>query len=420
MQETIQDVRLARDGAALRADVFGQFRWVVLLIAWAAFLMSFVNRLAWSSVSGAFSHSVALPLVELGVFVTAFYLGYVLSNMVAGLASDWIGPRVTLGISLLLLGIGTFLFGWVGSITAGLALQAFMGLTAGADYVAGVKLITTWFTAGERGRAMGVFMTASSLAVVLTNLIVPLLLAGAGWQGVYHWLGLVTAGMAIVALIVVRDGPAASEPSRARPRFGGLLRNRDLLLLGLAGFGALWGTWGFAFWASALMIHGYGISVVQAGYVVALFGAGAIVAKPTIGLVSDLMGGRRKALVIACLCFFVVSLLVFSRLSTLSAFEIMVPFLGVGAFAYSPLMNTMVAETSGQALAASGAGFTNAFWGLGNVIVPTVVGLVFQMTGSFPAAFVTLAVGPLLGAIGMAFVAEDVNKHPTGPPAKVV
>jgi sugar phosphate permease len=417
MQETIPDVRLAPEVVALRADVFGQFRWVVLLIAWAAFLISFVDRLAWSSVSGAFSHSVALPLAALGVFVTAFYGGYVVSNIAAGLASDWIGPRVTLGVSLLLLGMGTFLFGWVGSIAAGLALQAFMGLTAGADYVAGVKLITTWFSARERGRAMGVFMTASSLAVVLTNLVVPLLLAGAGWQSVYHRLGLVTAGLGVVALIVVRDGPASAPPPPARPHFGALLHNRNLLLLGLAGFGALWGTWGFAFWASALMIHGYGLSVVQAGYVVALFGAGAIVAKPAIGLASDLMGGRRKVLVIGCLFLFVVCLLVFSGLSKLSAFEIMAPFLGVGAFAYSPLMNTMVAETSGHALAASGAGFTNAFWGLGNVIVPAVVGLVFQTTGSFQAAFVTLAAGPLLGAICMLFIAEDVNKHPNGTSA---
>ncbi len=78
------------------------------------------------------------------------------------------------------------------------------------SYVAGVKPITTWFSTRERGRAMGVFMTASSLAVVLTNLIVPLLLADAGWQGVYHWLGLVTACLGIVALIVVRDGPASA------------------------------------------------------------------------------------------------------------------------------------------------------------------------------------------------------------------
>jgi nitrate/nitrite transporter NarK len=67
----------------------------------------------------------------------------------------------------------------------------------------------------------------------------------------------------------------------------------------------------------------------------------------------------------------------------------------------------MVAETSGHGLAASGAGFTNAFWGLGNVIVPTVVGLVVQTTGSFQAAFVTLAAGPLLGAICMLFIAEE-------------
>jgi MFS family permease len=185
-----------------------------------------------------------------------------------------------------------------------------------------------------------------------------------------------------------------------------LFRDRTMLLLGLAGFGALWGTWGFAFWAGALMTRGYGLSVTQAGYVVALFGAGAVVAKPAIGLVSDLLG-QRKWLVVICLGFFVATLLVFSQLSTLTAFKVMAPVLGIGAFAYSPLMNTMVAEAAGRGLAASGAGLTNAFWGLGNVIVPTVVGLVYQATGSFASAFVTLAAGPLFGAVCMVFIRED-------------
>ena len=69
-------------------------------------------------------------------------------------------------------------------------------------------------------------------------------------------------------------------------------------------------------------------------------------------------------------------------------------------------MNTMVAETSGRALAATGAGLTNAFWGLGNVIVPSLLGLVFAQTGSFALACLTLSAGPLLGAICMVFVTE--------------
>jgi sugar phosphate permease len=373
----MSDVLVAQDGA-MRA---GGARWAYLLIAWAAFLMSFADRLAWANVNVAVSQSLAMSVGQLGIFVTAFYVGYVVSNIGAGFAGDWLGPR----------------------------LQVLMGLTAGADYVAGVKLIAVWFGKLERGRAMGLFMTATSLAVVLTNLLVPRLLVQVGWSGAYELLGGVTTGLGVVAYLVVRDGP--SSAAHVRPDFAALWHNRDLRWLGLAGFGALWGTWGFAFWAGALMVRGHGLTAVQSGFVVALFGAAAIVAKPLIGWLSDLLGGRRKALVIGCLLFFAVMMGVFSQLSTLLAFELAGPFLGIGAFAYSPLMNTMVAEASGRNLASSGAGVTNAFWGLGNVIVPSLLGLVFARTGSFELACATLSAGPLFGAVCMMFVSERSRRR---------
>lgn len=390
--------------AAQTATRPGIGRWAYLAIAWAAFFMSFADRLAWANLSGAVSQSLGLSVAQLGIFVTAFYVGYVLSNIVAGFAGDWIGPRLTLAVSLVCLGACTFLFGSIGSIAAGLALQVLMGLTAGADYVAGVKLIAVWFGKLERGRAMGLFMTATSLAVVITNLVMPQLLGVAGWSGAYEVLGIATAALGVVAWLVVRDGPLAA--TAVRPDFSALLQNRDLRWLGLAGFGALWGTWGFAFWAGALMVRGHGLTLVQSGFVVALFGAAAIVAKPLIGWLSDALGGRRKALIIAVLLFFALMMAIFSQLSTFEAFELAGPFLGIGAFAYSPLMNTMVAEASGRGLAASGAGVTNAFWGLGNVIVPSLLGVVFAQTGSFVLACATLSAGPLFGAACMLMVSE--------------
>ncbi len=383
-------------------------RWVILAVAWAAFLMSFADRLAWGNASTTVAASLSLPLASLGTFVTAFYVGYVISNVCAGLLGDWLGPRLTLGGSLLGLGATTALFGSSTVLGVGLLLQALMGLLAGADYVAGVKLIATWFPRLQRGRAMGLFMTATSLAVVLTNLIVPVLLDRVGWPDTYRALGAATALVGVAALLVVRDAPGQAA-RHGFPAFGALLQNRDLRWLSAAGFGALWGTWGFAFWAGSLMIRGHGIGRTDAGYVVALFGVGAIVAKPLIGLLSDLLGGRRRALVIACLLFFVAMMLVFSQLSTLSAFLIAGPLLGVGAFGYSPLMNTMVAEVSGSALAASGAGVTNAIWGLGNVIVPSLLSVVFAETGSFVLACLTLSAGPLFGAVCMLFVREPTS-----------
>ena len=388
-----------------RTETAGSLRWAILLIAWAAFLMSFADRLAWANASTAVAASLSLSLASLGTFVTAFYIGYVISNVCAGLLGDWLGPRLTLGGSLLGLGAATALFGSTGGLVAGLLLQALMGLLAGADYVAGVKLIATWFPRLQRGRAMGLFMTSTSIAVVLTNLIIPATLDAIGWPNTYRALGAVTALVGVAALLVVRDAPGQGA-RHGMPDFGALLHNNDLRWLSAAGFGALWGTWGFAFWAGALMMRGHGIARADAGYVVALFGVGAIVAKPLIGLLSDLLGGRRKALIIGCLLFFVAMMLVFSQLSTMGAFLLAGPLLGVGAFAYSPLMNTMVAEASGSSLAASGAGVTNAIWGFGNVIVPSLLGVVFAQTGSFVLACLTLSAGPLFGAVCMVFVTE--------------
>lgn len=382
------------------------YRWLVLGVAWAALLMAFVDRLAWANLAAQVGGSLGLPIAGLGVFLTSFYIGYVGANVLGGLATDKLGPSRTLTLAMLPLGISTFLFSYTSSVALGLVLQFVMGLAAGADYAACVKLAATWFEYRLRGRAMGLLITASSVAVVLTNAMVPALAAAVGWAAVYKVLGVVTAAIGIVCWFVLRDAPAASSQGTETRRFMELFRNRDLMLLSLAGFGALWGTWGFAFWVNALMTKGHGLSPVRAGFITAMFGVGAIFAKPLIGLLSDWLGGRRKALVIVCLISFTAMLLLFGTLHTETAFLIAAPILGVTAFVYSPLMAAMVAESAGPRLVGSATGLTNAFWQLGNVIVPLAVGVVYQSTQSFNAAFVTLAAGPLLGALSMSAVRE--------------
>jgi nitrate/nitrite transporter NarK len=78
----------------------------------------------------------------------------------------------------------------------------------------------------------------------------------------------------------------------------------------------------------------------------------------------------------------------------------------VSAFIYTPLIVAMVAEIAGPHLVGSAYGITNAFWQLGSVIVPIVVGVVYQQTNSLYAAFVALAAGPLLAAVAMFWVRE--------------
>jgi sugar phosphate permease len=376
-------------------------------MAWLAFLLSYIDRLAWANVASSVGQGLGLPLAALGVFVTAFYIGYVASNFIGGLASDTFGSRIMLTVSMLGLGASTFLFSLTTSVFMGLVIQAAMGLFAGTDYATGVKLIAAWFSRKDRGKAMGIFMTATSLGVVVTNLLVPAILAKLHWTGVYRTLGAITILGGLLCCALIRNAPPQLEIRTTAPTdWLKLFRNRDFVLVTLSGFGAMWGTWGFAFWASTLMVRGRHFSTVEAGGIVALFGIGAIISKPLIGLISDAFGGIRRLPVIILLLSFVVILLLFGTLETKTQFRLVAPILGVAAFAYSPLLGALVTEIAGIERAGSSAGVTNAFWQLGSVIVPVVVGVVYQSTHSFNAAFIALALGPFLGACGLLAVHE--------------
>jgi MFS transporter, ACS family, glucarate transporter len=388
----------------------GAYRWLILFVVWFGFLLSFVDRLLWTSVATVASSSLGVPIAALGAFVTAFYIGYVFSTALTGLASDRIGPRLMLTIALVPLGAFTFLFGNSKSVPVLLSLQALMGLTAGADFSAGVKLIISWFGPTERGRALGLFTTATSFGVVLTNMIVPHALQYLSWTDIYHVAGLFTAIFGIACYVLLRDSPNASVPDKAGwVDVRHALANRQYIWAVLAGFGGVWGTLGFAIWANALMISALKLSAVSAGAIVASFGLAAIISKPAIGLLSDWLGGRRKMLAVVDLLVFAALLMLTGTLRSETQLWMMSPVLGFFAFGFTPLTNAIAAEAGGKA-AGTAAGVYSSIGSIGTSIVPVVVGAVFQATQSYQAAFAVLALGPFLASLCMIPVRDTKSR----------
>ena len=108
----------------------------------------------------------------------------------------------------------------------------------------------------------------------------------------------------------------------------------------------------------------------------------------------------------AILLFFSAMLILFGNMSTYTQFLWVAPVLGIGAYAYAPLTAAMTPLLVGTKIAGSAGGAVNAFWQLGSVTVPVVIGIVYAATGSFVAAFAALAAGPLVGAIIAMFIRE--------------
>lgn len=386
--------------AALRVDATASgYRWIILAVVWVGYLVSFVDRLIWTNVSGSAANAFGLSFAAVGSFVSAFYAGYVVSTALTGLASDQFGARLTLSFALTFLGIFTFAFGFVTTPISGLILQGLMGLSAGADFSAGVKQIFGWFDARNRGRAMGLFMTATSLGVAIPNLMIPHLLNYISWRTLYEMAGVLTAVLGVVSYLLIRDNPRNGLFQRASwSDLRAALTTPQYIWVALAGMGGVWGTWGFAIWASALMTQGLQFPAATAGSIVATFGIVAIGGKPAIGLLSDWLGGKRKILVMVDLLLFGAVLLLTGAATSEIQLWCLAPILGLTAFVYSPLQNAMAAEAGGRA-AGMAAGLSIALGSIATSVVPLAVGIGFEATRRFEVAFAILAIGPLLGAL---------------------
>jgi sugar phosphate permease len=389
-----------------------RYRWVILVVALAVMTTSYAVRLAWANVATTVAGQLSLSATMLGSFVTAFFVGYVITNAVSGFIADRYGPRRVICLGLIPLAFFVASFGLVGSYKIGLVVQFGVGLAAGSNFSATNKVVAIWFGPKERGLAFGVLTGSSSLALILSNALFPAFIAVTSWQQLYFALGGGVLSIALLAFIFARDAPAdatiaavtTSEPFYATAR--GLLADRDYLLLALSWFGALWGTWGMSFWANALMVKGHGLTNVAAGQITALVGIGGLISKPLYGWLSDFLPVQRRTMLVPCFFGFAILLICFGLATTETEFRFLAPLLGVFAFAYSPIMSAILTEIIGSRKVGAASGLTNAFSQCGAVIAPLAVGYAFQATGSFLLAFEVLAAGPFLATICIVFVRE--------------
>ncbi len=389
----------------------GSYRWVALLLCSIAFTMTSVDRATWGPSALLVGRDLGVPLASLGIFATCYYVGYVISNLMSGFFTDRLGGRVVIAVSLI--GAGSFMiaFGSTPSIAFGIAIQAVVGLFAGAEYAAGIKIISSWFQPKDLGKAMGIYTASTSLGVVIANTTVPHLAARFDWGASYHVFGAISAVIGVACYLLLKPGPvvtiATNDKALQRSVILSLLANRNLVLLALAGFGGFWGTYGFIVWSNALMIEGHAIPPATAGAVVAVFAALGVLGKPIIGFVSDRLNGARRVPAMVGLACFAAMLMVFGSLSDATAFLLAAPVLGLAANSYLPMIVALVPRlVSTQNLGAS-AGATNALWQLGTMLVPVTVGGSFAASGnSFVVAFATMAAGPMLGIVALYFLDE--------------
>jgi MFS family permease len=159
---------------------------------------------------------------------TAVQLGVYLAMQVpVGLAADRIGPRRSLAAGMAAIAVGEAVFALSGTLGAGLAGRALIGLGDAFVFVNVLRVAHTWFDPARAALLTALTTLLGALGQLLTTVPAHLALDGLGWTATFAGAAAITAALALAALGVVRDAPAAqaAEPAPTHDAIGDTLRD---------------------------------------------------------------------------------------------------------------------------------------------------------------------------------------------------
>ena len=160
---------------------------VLLVATFAAFLTPFLTSAV----------NLALPTIGKELHADAISLGWVISSFILssaifllpfGRLADIIGRKKVFSFGILLFTISTFLIIFSNSITVLIILRILQGIAGASIFGTSLAIITAVFEPGERGRAMGINITAVYLGLSCGPIIGGILTQYLGWRSIFAFL----------------------------------------------------------------------------------------------------------------------------------------------------------------------------------------------------------------------------------------
>ena len=192
-------------------------RYVVFFFLYVGFCISYIDRSAIGLALPSISKDFALAPTQMGVVISAFFIGYSIMQLPGGCMADKFGSKSVILIALTLWSIFTFTTGHASSLAGLLFLRFVFGLCEGPYAGACYRGIAEYFPRELRPAfATGVLSSNYIGSAIAPIIIVPLIL-WFGWRGMFQALGCI--GLVYVffyAFFVKQVKPAEEEKAGAK------------------------------------------------------------------------------------------------------------------------------------------------------------------------------------------------------------
>jgi ACS family tartrate transporter-like MFS transporter len=424
--------------------------WRLLPLLFVCYVIAYVDRANVSLAKLTMSRDLpGFDNAVIGFGAGVFFWGYFLLEIPGTLLVEKWSARKWICRIMVTWGIMAAVTAFVKTPMQFYIVRFCLGLAEAGFFPGIIVYLTHWFPARDRTKALALFFVATPVAQIvspkISNLLLkigteghPSILGMVGWQWMYIFWGIPAVVLGVMVLLMLKDRPrdahwlAADEREALERQIeqdkaaGGkkrmtllqALSHPAVLLLALAYFCSVTGTYGIEFFLPSILQQWYNLKLDAITWLVLLPPFVALGAQLFVGWNSDRTHERRfHAIVPLLICVVALALAPLTRGNV--ALTILCFMIGFGGLkAYLPAFWAMPNLFLTGSAAAGSIGLINSLGNLGGFAGPTVLGFVQKITGSFVGGIYYLCVSITASACILFFLGLGRKEPQPAAPAR--
>ena len=414
-------------------------RWIpILAMVAVGTMINYLDRTVLGIAAPFLTKDLGLTAAKMGLVFSAFSWSYALLQIPGGVFLDRFGTRLTYFIAVVFWSICTALMGGVRSLNGLILTRIGVGIFEAPCFPANSRILATWFPQQERARANSIYSFGQYVGLGFLSVPLFWITQRFGWRGLFLLVGGFGIVFGFAWRLLYHEPADSTTANRAEIDYieaggGGeykgqpvafkwshitaLLRCRQVLGASLGQFGGNSTQVFFVTWFPTYLVTARGMTFIQAGLMTSLPYIGASAGVLAGGLISDTILKRtgsanlsRKLPIVGGMLL--ASTIVAANYVPAGRDGVVILIMSIAFFGQgmTNLGWTVVSDIAPKQLIGLTSGIFNFSANMAGIITPLIIGIAFDLTGSFVGPLVYIAVVALVGAFSYSVILGDIHR----------
>lgn len=361
-------------------------KWLTLFAVTLAFSYTFLCRFIFSPLIPDISAEFSLNATQAGLYMSAFFAGYLITQVPGGIMADKLQPKYILIICTLLNGVTTAIMSTIQSYDMGFIYRIMTGISSGCIMSSCSKIVASSFEPKDRTSAMGILLASPPIGITLANLIGPSMNHALGWRNTFTAVGFLSLVVVGAIRLFVKVTPKLTVSAAGKPKMLEGLKvyfsDKDQLVAGISGFLFMFVNVGFATWANSYA-NTLGFTKAQGGLIISCYSVAGIVGSSISGSLAKKLNLSHKSFLILTLSAMAILSLLFSLQRSYMMLLIVGIVYGIVSYLPSTHYTSIAMIKAGDQYSATAISTQNLIFQTSSMIQPAIIGKVIDVSGNY-------------------------------------